>query len=322
MALAEWLIRTLKLDATTANTYADKFRREGIDDNEQHLPELNLTVDDLAEMKVEIGHRQRLLTAIQALRNPAPAAPTKLAAALAVARRDLIVRLVPVVISVGFVARLAQMQWLSQAKAPDYFQWQEIFRLVTAMFAVVSGWEWYHRDVDKRPLYETPRFLVDVLVIVAALVFLFSSRHTVLWFGALIAIFVLYVLWDIFSILEFPDQYDPPNGKILSVYCRGFHNSNNKETHIAIVDIFWLVFFYLPIAVINWSFVRDQFLQVLLSCVFVWWGGILISLDVEKNYTTSTRCKWILSLIVFYSVLSYLLYRMHLDGIVSRWFFS
>ena len=190
------------------------------------------------------------------------------------------------------------------------------------MFMVVTGWEWYHRDVNKRPLYEAPRFAIDVLVIVTTLVFLFSSRHTTLWFGALITIIILYVLWDIFSVREFPDQYDPPDGSIWSVYCRGLDNSNNTETRIAIVNVFWLILFFLPIAILNWSFVRDQYLQVLLSCIFICWGFILTGFDVAKSYTTLKRSKWIFSLIVLYTTLSYILYRTRLDGMVSRWFLS
>jgi hypothetical protein len=152
------------------NRYHEFFANHAIQD-EQELPCLALTNEDLRYIGIKIGHRKKLLSAIAAVR-AAGQLPTPTAATiLPNARMDLIRRLIAIAISVGFVARLAKMDWLTGGQLPsEAGQWEEITRIATAMVLIVAGWEWYHRDVDTLPLNRRYRFVVDILIVVMSVV--------------------------------------------------------------------------------------------------------------------------------------------------------
>jgi hypothetical protein len=162
MAIADWL-RTLILDpdptAATilASNYACEFTAEGIQD-EKELIHTDLTIPDFEKLKVKIAHRRVIVKGIEELRKAAPSASPD---DIAKARFDLIVRFVAVAISVGFATRISQMGWLTTGNIPSSVESQELLRLVTALFVIISGWEWYHRDLSIPPLKTWPRFFVD-----------------------------------------------------------------------------------------------------------------------------------------------------------------
>jgi hypothetical protein len=348
MDIRQWL-ETLQLKRITGarlNEYADKFRDHVFDD-EQELVDLNWTKKDLAELGIRIGHRQHLLDAIQALQRAAqataaPPAPVPVPSEEADARRDLIIRLVPVAISVGFVGHLTQMSWLNAQMAwpgkpvalfPEYKQWEEFFRLAAAMFVVVSGWEWYWRDVRRRPLNRVLRFYVDVAIIAFSMLFLYSSGNERMWFLSLMFMFFLYVVWDISCIFEFPTQYLPAAEignkwkMVPRTYTRGLRHEGLD--HGPIINAMWFGYFLLVagIAVLlphvapadMFPATGQAFLTVL--AVFAgaflvrWEGGILFpggqpGYEPTKGFTTRTRFRWLLGLLAAYAASSWVLYML------------
>jgi hypothetical protein len=86
--------------------------------------------------------------------------------------------MIAVAISVGFAGRLVQMNWIkgTQFVWPTANEWIVLLRLVVGIFVVVSGWEWYHRDIRDRPLNRPWRFYIDIAVVITTILFLFSSE--------------------------------------------------------------------------------------------------------------------------------------------------
>jgi hypothetical protein len=315
MPVADWL-RSLNLSDADVTDYETKFSNKEITD-EQLLPNLGL-VPQVQAIGVKLIHRQQLLDAISAIRGAAPAEPApRTASPRAEARRDLIRRLFAVAISVGFAARLVRMQWLEKGELPDYTQFEELARLFTAMFVVVSGWEWYHRDVDRHPLEKSYRFIIDVMVVVLAMIFLYSSKNAGLWFVSFLTIFFLYVAWDAFSIREYPGDYGVQRpahlGRIIRVYWSGLWNGRRRGP---ITNLSWFMYFVV-ISMLSWCVFKGQDYQAFVSCVFIMLGTIILRFD--GNYMSTTvapvagwksqrRLGVIIGLLVAYAGVSVLLY--------------
>ncbi len=175
-------------------------------------------------------------------------------------RSDLVKRLVPVAISVGFASRLIGTSWLVGGECPSYEEWQEIPRLLTAIVIVVIGWDWYHRDIIRRPTETLSRFVLDIIIIMLDLMFLYASstKGLIIWSLLLAAIFILYVIWDIISIFENPIPFfknrapNCPKAKTLplclSVYYFGARWPT-RENRGPIINIWWAIYFSMLFAV-------------------------------------------------------------------------
>jgi hypothetical protein len=195
MTLETWF-RGIGLDAEATN-YAGRFNQAAIPDDETQLPEIGLTRDDLRQMQVKAGHFQTILDGIGNIERDGTN--------LADDRKDFVRRMIAVAISVGFAGRLVQMNWIkgTQFVWPTATEWIVLLRLVVGIFVVVSGWEWYHRDIRDRPLNRPWRFYIDIAVVITTILFLFASDKEEVWLSSLVLIFALYLLWDAFSALEF-----------------------------------------------------------------------------------------------------------------------
>jgi hypothetical protein len=195
MTLETWF-RTIGLDAEATN-YAGRFNQAAIPGDETQLLDLGLTRDDLRQMGVKAGHFQTILDGIGNIERDGTN--------LADDRKDFVRRMFAVAISVGFAGRLVQMNWIkgSQFVWPTATEWIVLLRLVVGILVVVSGWEWYHRDIRVRPLKHPWRFYIDIAVVITTILFLFASDKEEVWLSSLVLIFALYLLWDAVSALEF-----------------------------------------------------------------------------------------------------------------------
>jgi len=197
MALEAWF-KKLGLTTKDAGAYKTIVEGAGIADDETKLPELRLTRDDLREIHIKAGHRQTILDGIGEIERGSDT--------LADDRKDFIRRMFAVAVSVGFATRLVTMNWIKGEKLIwplSHNEKMELFRLIVGIFVVVSGWEWYHRDLRDRPLKSPWRFYIDVAVVILTIFFLFSSDKEEVWLSSLVLIFFLYVMWDVSSYLEF-----------------------------------------------------------------------------------------------------------------------
>jgi hypothetical protein len=223
VALADWF-RSRGVTDAEALTYARSFTDARIPDDEQELPRFGLTRDDLRGMGVKAGHFQMILDGIGAIERGGET--------LADDRKDFVRRMIAVAVSVGFAGRLVKMNWISGNALvwpPSGNEQMELWRLAVGIFVVVSGWEWYHRDVRDRPLNYAARFYIDVAVVIMTIMFLFASDKEQVWLFSLVLIFALYVTWDLVSALEFRAAGGALRAKIYSAL---------------ITNAMWLAFFF------------------------------------------------------------------------------
>jgi hypothetical protein len=193
MALKDWLKTTLTDPAGKCDRYAQWFIGKNFPDDATQLPRLTLADDE----------RTIIENALEQLSNPNPQRVKEIK--LIEARNDLVARFVAVAISVGFASSLSKMLWLIFGRVPYPWEWEGLLRLLTALFVAITGWEWFHRDVDPNrdvdlgTVKSWLRFLLDISVVVVSLILLLSFQTERLWLYSLAMIFLLYVLWDILS---------------------------------------------------------------------------------------------------------------------------
>ncbi len=132
---------------------------------------------------------------------------------------DFIDPLFAVVIHIGLTHGIMNEQWFKDWRLPAG---QEVFHALvwTLAFAtVLLSWLGYHRSILTKPLKGKARFLLDVILVTlyAFLMVKFKNIDSVL--GILAFIFVLFVLWDVAKVMEYPEMY-PKTGRWLERYRR------------------------------------------------------------------------------------------------------
>jgi hypothetical protein len=231
------------------------------------------------------------------------------------ARKDLIRRLVAVTISVGFasqivslhilerlvgtpvldprlaaeLARLASTPGLEPRLAAELAHLAgtgqgvaaELVRLITAFFVILLGWDWYDRDVDVKPL-GFPRFILDAVIVMAELVLLLSSAKPSLWSHMLLAIFVLYIFWDVLAIIEVPTAFELGEREswrrvlsdVKATYLGGLTGDAKKRGPP--INFIWLIYFFLVLLVLPFPGKYGDIalcVMVLLGAVCLWAEG-------------------------------------------------
>ena len=234
------------------------------------------------------------------------------------ARRDLIRRLVAIAISAGFAGQLVTMkaaqQWAGWTKLPgldDPF-WQTMARLLTSMLVILLAWDWYDRDVKDKPLTRIGRFILDAMIVSMELILLLCSSYPRLWSIVLLAIFGLYVVWDIFSIVDHPSafgfdhrynklRYAPRN--ILYTYTDGAIGDQRKRGPP--INLAWFIYFFLVLWLFPFRGMYAGFvtcLMVILGAALLWCEGVVRS-DGRRIIAWWGRVILFLLLAIFYRFL-------------------
>src|SRR5271155_3159334 len=160
MEIAAWLAQL-----GMPHQYAQTFEANGVLDatDLRHF----LSVD---QGGIPPSHRLRMLAAIDKL-------PSEVLKRRSDARLGFVRRFAAIAVSVGFASVLVRMPWLTQGSRPNLGELGQLFRLCTAFLIILFGWEWHHKDLVTHKVTNVYRFIVDVLVILASLIFLISSTH-------------------------------------------------------------------------------------------------------------------------------------------------
>jgi hypothetical protein len=120
---------------------------------------------------------------------------------VAVDRSDLIKRLFAVSLSVGFATQITRMAWLIAGRAPSSEDIPDLILLITSLIIVVLSWDGYLPVLRRYPLKDRQRFFLDIMIVFFYLILLQSShgRAVMTWLYIINIIFILYILWDIFT---------------------------------------------------------------------------------------------------------------------------
>lgn len=236
-------------------------------------------------------------------------------------RKDLVKRLFAVAISVGFAARVVGLD--RRDKPLTCVEWEQVVFLITALLVVLLCWDWYHRDIERIKYKYVGRFLLDVALTFAYLMFLYSAGFGLgVWSFFLFFIFILFVTWDILAIWEHPREYGCNarrgfRANVASVYDDG-QNRPSSVNRAPYVNFCWMLYFFgvwafgqhsaFPSSTDQPACSLSEFLplmvlqRTLIPCVFVLAGILFLRCDGnaqgEQKYARWNKMRPIIILIL------------------------
>jgi len=179
----------------------------------------------------------------------------KEAKAVSEIRKDFIKRLFAVAVSIGFAATLINMDWITKAHWPDDAEQNQIAILLTGLIATIGSWDGYFRALEKAPLENFGRFIIDITLVFLYMILLVTSYNHHLWVPLLGLIYVFYLAWDFVSILEHKskffkekDQYEGETNftVVRRVYFDGLFAKEGVNKGPA-VTLVWALFFFIEV---------------------------------------------------------------------------
>jgi hypothetical protein len=227
------------------------------------------------------------------------------------ARADFIRRLFAVAVSVGFASTLSKMAWIQKEVLPNQAECGQLAILATGLVATVLSWDGYWMSINRKPLFSVWRYRIDILLVFLYMIFLMTSAPPFWWLPMLVAIFVLYFIWDTLTVREHLVKYDETlveDGKryaspadIAAVYWRGACNGRSTNRG-PIVTFSWLIYF-VGLSLLNGRSFRYQvFILAGLATVgllFYRNDKIRKAADAyQKGYTMAVRALIIASLLL------------------------
>jgi hypothetical protein len=77
---------------------------------------------------------------------------------------------------VGFATTVVNMSWVKAGSFPDYKESEQLARLAVAMLATILSWEGYLLSIQKKPLQDIWRYILDVCLVFIYLFLLLTSK--------------------------------------------------------------------------------------------------------------------------------------------------
>jgi hypothetical protein len=288
---------------------------------------------DLTQARDRIAALTRAANQIVAATSP-PTLQEKRQKAVEDSRKDLIRRLVAVAISVGFASQLVRIitppAGSSAGLVSDSIH---VIRLSTSMLVILLAWDWYHRDIEDKPL-GVLRFLLDAGIVFLELALLLASSDPDLWSWLLAAIFAAYVAWDILAIIDcraaFGFHQQPQLRwkrigeackEIGETYLYGFgHDAgfcNAPEKRGPPINAVWAIYFFVVARLIWWFLPPYETAGAYATCATVaigagllWWEGHLP--DAIRQWYWKIRIA-ILGIIIILAMLTCLFGHLKYD---------
>lgn len=165
---------------------------------------------------------------------------------IATERGDLVKRLFAVAISIGFGSAVVTSGWVKSGSFPNAHEWKQIATVGVALCATILSWDGYLVSIRSKPLNGNFRYAIDVILVFCYMFLFVTSAHTSFWLPIICFMFLLYVVWDAATVIEFPEKYhnNPRLGLSLikDVYIGGVFG--RPEVYSGpIITIIWGLFF-------------------------------------------------------------------------------
>lgn len=159
-------------------------------------------------------------------------------------RADFMRRWFGIAISVGFATTVVSMEWVQNGTTPNYTEKEQLARLAVALLATILSWEGYLLSIQRKPLADFGRFLLDVLLVFLYLFLLITSKFSSFWLFLHALSFSLYIAWDFLTILLYRDKFvtNEVPVSLLGVYWRGLIGKADIDRG-PIITIFWACYF-------------------------------------------------------------------------------
>lgn len=165
-------------------------------------------------------------------------------------RLDLVRRLFGVAISVGVSSAIINADWVDERRMPNAgSDLEQIIIVCLALFATVLSWDGYLMSVKTKHLNDW-RFTIDVALVFTYMFLIVTSDTSSFWLPIIVVIYLLYVLWDGLTVLQYPEMYDRPGQDTLRpllptlwrVYWRGLFGRTDVDRGPAI-SLSWAFYF-------------------------------------------------------------------------------
>jgi hypothetical protein len=194
-------------------------------------------------------------------------------------------RFFSVAVSVGFASKIGEFRFLSASiTEATTDQIHQAILLVFAMVVVVGSWEFYFRSIDKHPLTDMPRFVIDIILVSVYIVLLLSVRNFGNFLLYIDIIMSLYVLWDIFKIKAYPRKFGVRKftaAEVAKAYLRGFRLEGWPGPSITL----WWFAMFLLVSLSHWLFPGEFFFIAVGSAA----AYVLYRLDQTKHWMMRRR---------------------------------
>ena len=201
-------------------------------------------------------------------------------------RADLIKRLFAIAISVGFATSLAGMDWVKNADWPKVDEVRQLVVLGVALALTVLSWDGYLLSIKNKPLGNSYRYAIDVLLVFVYMFLLLTAKSPNTWIVTITIVFLLYFVWDILTIKDFKNQYDLFAGRdgnkplsTFAIYWYGFFD-NSRVTKGPVITLFW----FLYLATLSFLYLKLGPGRVISGCFFALLG--------LRFYRRDKRYRW------------------------------
>lgn len=219
-------------------------------------------------------------------------------------RADFIKTLFGVATSVGFVNRLIESTWFKESRLPNDSEYGGVIFLMVGLTAVISSWEGYFASLNEKPLNGIARFIIDILIVFAYMFLLLSSDNADLFFTTLAGIFVLYILWDIFLLFDYPNQYGRVPGECgiryaVRTYFFGLFDSKHSGRGRAIT-LLWSV----AILFICYVAIEKALYEIIVGG-FLFLSLIVYRVDKAKRFRSPVTAILVAGIIATFAIYAY-----------------
>lgn len=185
-------------------------------------------------------------------------------------RGDLVRRLFAVAISIGVGAALITTDWVKDGRLPTANEAEQIAIVAVALLATVLSWDGYLVSIHNKPLFDWPRFAIDVLLVFTYMFLIATSKHKTFWLPIMCWMFAWYTVWDALSINQFPSTYDKTSEAgqthrlllIPKVYLGGALNRAGIDRG-PIITVCWASFFF----ALTWMTLHFKPFNVFIACI-------------------------------------------------------
>lgn len=138
--------------------------------------------------------------------------------------------------------------------------------------------------IDKHPLTDISRFVIDIVIVSFYIVLLLSVRNFSNFLVYIDIIMFLYVLWDIFKIKAYPQKFEAPKFTTLvlaKAYIRGFRLVGWPGPAITL----WWFAMFLVVTLSRWLFSGEFFFIAVGSAA----AYVSYRIDQTKHWTMRGR---------------------------------
>jgi hypothetical protein len=128
---------------------------------------------------------------------------------------DFLDPLFAVAIGIGFQDGILKEEFVKDWKLPANDDAFNLLVFILGLFFVSLSWFGYHSSIKSKPIEGNIRFVLDIALVVLYIVLLFKFKDFGAFLTTLATIYSLFIIWDVFKVLEHPEKYSSNDNFII-----------------------------------------------------------------------------------------------------------